>query len=114
MIRIADETNVALAVSLHAPNDALRSELVPINRKHPIKELLALLALRRERTPQHHVRIRDARRRQRRRARARTRAAAAGHPAKVNLIPFNPFPGTTFRRSEEAIERFRDLLIKEA
>ena len=41
MLRIAEETNVALAVSLHAPNDALRSELVPINRKHPIAELLA-------------------------------------------------------------------------
>jgi len=40
MLRIADETNVALAVSLHAPNDALRSELVPINRRHPIKDLL--------------------------------------------------------------------------
>jgi 23S rRNA (adenine2503-C2)-methyltransferase len=40
MIRIADETNVALAVSLHAPNDELRSELVPINRRHPIAELL--------------------------------------------------------------------------
>jgi len=40
MIRIAEETNVALAVSLHAPNDALRSELVPINRRHPIADLL--------------------------------------------------------------------------
>ena len=40
MIRIADETNVALAVSLHAPNDELRNELVPINRKHPIADLL--------------------------------------------------------------------------
>jgi 23S rRNA (adenine2503-C2)-methyltransferase len=40
MIRISDETNVALAVSLHAPNDELRSELVPINRRHPIAELL--------------------------------------------------------------------------
>ena len=40
MMRIADETNVALAVSLHAPNDELRSELVPINRRHPIASLL--------------------------------------------------------------------------
>ena len=67
MIRIADETNVALAVSLHAPNDELRSEIVPINRKHPIKDLLdGVLALRREaERAQRHVRIRDARRRQR-------------------------------------------------
>ena len=41
MYKLAEETNVALAVSLHAPNDALRNELVPINRKHPISELLA-------------------------------------------------------------------------
>ena len=41
MYQLAELTNVALAVSLHAPNDALRSELVPINRKHPISELLA-------------------------------------------------------------------------
>src|SRR4029450_11984668 len=40
MYKLAEETNVALAVSLHAPDDALRSELVPINRKHPIAELL--------------------------------------------------------------------------
>ena len=44
--KLAEETNVALAVSLHAPDDALRNELVPINRKHPIAELLrGLLAL---------------------------------------------------------------------
>ena len=76
-----EETNVALAVSLHAPNDALRSELVPINRKHPIAELLdGLLALRRAaERPQRDVRVRDARRRQRparARARARRRCCA--------------------------------------
>mgnify|MGYP003412076405 FL=1 len=116
MIRIADETNVALAVSLHAPNDALRSEIVPINRKHPIKELLDACW--------HYVEKQNARsvtfeyvmldgvndRPQHARELAQL---LRGHPAKVNLIPFNPFPGTTFRRSsEEAIERFRDLLLK--
>jgi 23S rRNA (adenine2503-C2)-methyltransferase len=116
MIRIADETNVALAVSLHAPNDALRSEIVPINRKHPIKELLDACW--------HYVEKQNARnvtfeyvmldgvndKPQHARELAQL---LRGHPAKVNLIPFNPFPGTTFRRSsEEAIERFRDLLIK--
>ena len=65
--KLAEECNVALAVSLHAPNDALRNELVPINRKHPIDELLdGLLALHRQaERPQHHLRIRDARRHQR-------------------------------------------------
>jgi 23S rRNA (adenine2503-C2)-methyltransferase len=116
MIRIADETNVALAVSLHAPNDELRSELVPINRRHPIAELLAACW--------HYVEKQNARsvtfeyvmldgvndRPQHARELA---ALLRGRPAKVNLIPFNPFPGTRYRRSsEEAIERFRDLLIK--
>ena len=75
--KLAEETNVALAVSLHAPDDALRNELVPINRKHPIAELLdGLLALhRRAERPQRHLRVRHARRastiRRRRRARWR-------------------------------------------
>ena len=96
MIRIADETNVALAVSLHAPNDALRSEIVPINRKHPIKELLDACW--------HYVEKQNARnvtfeyvmldgvndKPQHARELAQL---LRGHPAKVNLIPFNPFPG---------------------
>jgi 23S rRNA (adenine2503-C2)-methyltransferase len=116
MMRIADETNVALAVSLHAPNDELRSEIVPINRRHPIAELLAACW--------HYVEKQNARNVtfeyvmldgvNDRPDHARQLAALLrGHPAKVNLIPFNPFPGTHYRRStEEAIERFRDLLLK--
>jgi 23S rRNA (adenine2503-C2)-methyltransferase len=116
MIRIADETNVALAVSLHAPNDALRSELMPINRRHPIQDLLAACW--------HYVEKQNARsvtfeyvmldgvndKPQHARELAQL---LRGHPAKVNLIPFNPFPNTQYRRSTEpAIERFRDILIK--
>ena len=116
MIRIADETNVALAVSLHAPNDELRSELVPINRKHPIADLLDACW--------HYVEKQNARSVtfeyvmldgiNDRPDHARQLAALLrGRPAKVNLIPFNPFPGTRYRRSgEEAIVRFRDLLMK--
>jgi 23S rRNA (adenine2503-C2)-methyltransferase len=116
MIRIADETNVALAVSLHAPNDELRSQIVPINRIHPIKELLEACW--------HYVEKQNARNVtfeyvmldgvNDRPDHARQLATLLkGHPAKVNLIPFNPFPGTQYRRSSEAaIERFRDLLIK--
>jgi 23S rRNA (adenine2503-C2)-methyltransferase len=116
MYRIADETNVALAVSLHAPNDELRSEIVPINRRHPIKELLEACW--------HYVEKQNARSvtfeyvmldgYNDKPEHARELAGLLrGRPAKVNLIPFNPFPGTRFKRSsEEAIDRFRDLLIK--
>jgi len=116
MRRIADETNVALAVSLHAPNDALRDELVPINRKHPIAELLDACW--------HYVEKQNARGvtfeyvmldgvNDRPEHARQLAALLRGHPAKVNLIPFNPFPGTRYRRSsEEAIVRFRDLLMK--
>jgi 23S rRNA (adenine2503-C2)-methyltransferase len=116
MIRIAEETNVALAVSLHAPNDELRSELVPINRRHPIADLLAACWHYVEKQNARSVTfeyvmldgINDLP------AHARQLAELLrGHPAKVNLIPFNPFPGTRYRRSgEEAIVRFRDLLIR--
>ena len=116
MYRIADETNVALAVSLHAPNDELRSQIVPINRRHPIADLLAACW--------HYVEKQNARSVtfeyvmldgfNDKPEHARELAGLLrGHPAKVNLIPFNPFPGTRFERSSEAaIERFRDLLIK--
>ncbi len=104
---------MALAVSLHAPNDELRNQLVPINRKHPIAELLdACWQYVESRTRARHLRIRDARRRQRPPGHARELAACcAGRPAKVNLIPFNPFPGTRYRRSPRAaIERSATLL----
>ncbi len=116
MYRIADETNVALAVSLHAPNDAMRSEIVPINRRHPIKDLLEACW--------HYVEKQNARNVtfeyvmldgfNDKPEHARELAQLLrGHPAKVNLIPFNPFPGTRYRRSSDAaVERFRDLLIK--
>jgi 23S rRNA (adenine2503-C2)-methyltransferase len=112
--KLAQECNVALAVSLHAPNDELRNELVPINRKHPIAELLAacwhyidaqngrsitfeyvMLAGVND-APAHALEL------------ARL---MQGKPAKLNLIPFNPFPGTRYRRSPAAaIVRFRDIL----
>lgn len=112
--RLAADTNVALAVSLHAPTDELRDQLVPINRKHPIAELLDACWYYVERQnarsvtfeyvmldgvndrPEHAVAL------------ARL---LRGRPAKVNLIPFNDFPGTLYRRSPAAaIERFRDIL----
>lgn len=114
MYRLADETNCALAVSLHAPNDRLRDELVPINRKHPIAELLEACW--------HYVEKQNARsitfeyvmldgvNDQPAHARELVKLLR-GRPAKVNLIPFNPFRNTRYKRSSPAaIERFRDIL----
>jgi 23S rRNA (adenine2503-C2)-methyltransferase len=114
--RLAEDCNVALAVSLHAPNDRLRDQLVPINRKHPIAELLDACWHYLERQNGRCVTfeytmldgVNDMP------AQARELAALLrGHDAKVNLIPFNTFPGTKYRRSPAAtIQKFRDLLAQ--
>jgi 23S rRNA (adenine2503-C2)-methyltransferase len=117
MDRLKDTLDVALAVSLHAPNDALRDELVPINRKYPIAELLA--ACRRYvRDGRHHQRITfeyvmlDGVNDTPAHARELIRLLR-DVPCKVNLIPFNPFPDTRYRRSSEAaIARFQDMLAQ--
>jgi 23S rRNA (adenine2503-C2)-methyltransferase len=116
MRRIADETNVALAVSLHAPNDELRSEIVPINRRHPIKDLLEAcwhyVEKQNARSVTFEYVMLDGVNDKPEHARELVRLLR-GRPAKMNLIPFNPFPGTRYTRSSsEAIERFRDILIK--
>ncbi len=114
--KLAEETNVALAVSLHAPDDALRNELVPINRKHPIAELLQAcwhyLDEQNGRSVTFEYVMLDGVNDSPAQARALARLLK-GHPAKVNLIPFNPFPGTPYRRSPSAvIQRFRDELLQ--
>jgi 23S rRNA (adenine2503-C2)-methyltransferase len=116
MYKLAEESNVALAVSLHAPNDALRNELVPINRKHPISELLAAcwhyLDEQNGRSVTFEYVMLDGVNDSPSQARELVRLLR-GHPAKLNLIPFNPFPGTAYRRSPLAvIQRFRDELIR--
>jgi 23S rRNA (adenine2503-C2)-methyltransferase len=116
MYKLAEETNVALAVSLHAPNDALRNELVPINRKHPIAELLAAcwhyIDERNGRSVTFEYVMLDGVNDSPAQARELVRLLR-GHPAKLNLIPFNPFPGTRYRRSPMAvIQRFRDELLR--
>jgi len=112
--RLRDALPVALAVSLHAPNDALRDELVPSNRKYPIRELLAACLRYVEKAPRDFVMfeyvmlegVNDSV------AQARQLAKLVKDvPCKINLIPFNPFAGVQYRRSSpEAIERFRDIL----
>ncbi len=112
--KLAEECNVALAVSLHAPNDALRDQLVPINRKHPIAELLAAcwhyLDEQNGRSITFEYVMLDAVNDAPEHARQLARLLR-GRPAKLNLIPFNPFPGTRYRRSPGArIVQFRDIL----
>jgi len=114
--KLAEEVNVALAVSLHAPDDALRSELVPINRVHPIRELLEAcwhyLDERNGRSVTFEYVMLEGVNDSPAQARALVRLLR-GHPAKLNLIPFNPFPGSQYRRSPlPAILRFRDELIR--
>ncbi|HEX9673043.1 MAG TPA: 23S rRNA (adenine(2503)-C(2))-methyltransferase RlmN [Burkholderiales bacterium] len=114
--RLGDACPVALAVSLHAPNDALRDELVPINRKYPIRELLAACLRYLSKAPRDFVTfeyvmlegVNDSA------GHARELAALVREvPCKINLIPFNPFPGVGYRRSgPEAIARFRDVLMQ--
>jgi len=114
--RLRDECPVSLAVSLHAPNDALRNELVPINRKYPIKALLAACLRYVEVAPRGYVMfeyvmlagVND------NVPQARELAALVKDvPCKVNLIPFNLFPGVQYERSSPgAIDRFREVLMQ--
>ncbi len=114
MDRLRDECPVALAVSLHAPNDELRDRLVPVNRKYPLRELLAACSRYLEKAPRDFVTfeyvmldgVNDGP------AEARELAAIARRVrCKYNLIPFNPFPRSEFRRSEpERIRRFAEVL----
>ena len=112
---LARRCPVSLAVSLHAPDDALRDVLVPINRKYPVDVLLAACrefadALPRRKITFEYVmldEVNDTPEHARRLARLLNDI-----PAKVNLIPFNPFRGTRYRRSPEpVIDRFRDVLL---
>ncbi|HEX8962008.1 MAG TPA: 23S rRNA (adenine(2503)-C(2))-methyltransferase RlmN [Rhodocyclaceae bacterium] len=113
--RLGDTVPVALAVSLHAPDDALRDRLVPLNRKYPLAELMAACRRYLEKSPRDFVTfeyvmidgVND--------------SAAHAHallrltrtvPCKFNLIPFNPFPHSGFRRSPQAsIRAFQEILL---
>lgn len=115
MDRLRDECPVALAVSLHAPDDALRDRLVPINQKYPLRELMAACRRYLERAPRDFVTfeyvmldgVNDSD------AHARALVALVRDvPCKFNLIPFNPFPNSGFGRSNpERIRRFAGILI---
>ena len=114
MDRLRDECPVALAVSLHAPNDALRSRLVPINEKYPLATLFAACRRYLEKAPRDFVTfeyvmldgVNDSD------AQARELARRVAEvPCKINLIPFNPFPDSGFTRSpRETVRRFAAIL----
>jgi len=114
--RLSAESDVALAVSLHAPNDNLRDQLVPLNKKYPLKALLAACQRYTERAKRTKITIEyvmlagvnD------RPEHARQLAnLLRSLPCKINLIPFNPFPGAPFQRSSvESIQAFREYLVK--
>ena len=113
--RLLNDCPVSLAVSLHAPNDELRSELVPLNRKYPIEKLMDACRRyaaydRRWRVTFEYIMLRDIN-------------DSASHakqlarllremPAKVNLIPYNRVQGLWYERSsQKAIDQFRDILL---
>ncbi len=116
--RLSQQVDVALAVSLHAPNDALRNELVPLNRKYPINELMAACRRflerksQRERITMEYVMLEGVNDRPEHAQQLVQLLRSV--PSKVNLIPFNPFPETRYRRSSvAAIERFRAILERQ-
>lgn len=115
--KIKENLDVSLAISLHAPNNSLRDELVPINQKYPLEELMPALHRfvegghsKKHVTVEYvmldHVNDRP--------EHAKQLIDLLGDlPCKVNLIPFNPFGGTQYQRSSNnAIRRFQDTLIQ--
>ena len=114
MDRLAAECPVALAVSLHAPDDELRDRLVPINRKHPIRELMKACNRYLERAPRDFITMEYVMLDGVNDSDAQAKALlgiAAQVRCKFNLIPFNPFPDSGFKRSSpERIRRFAEVL----
>ncbi|MFJ5445360.1 23S rRNA (adenine(2503)-C(2))-methyltransferase RlmN [Methylobacillus methanolivorans] len=116
MDRLREECPVALAVSLHAPNDALRDEIVPINRKYPIAELMAACQRYLEKAPRDFVTfeyvmldgVNDTVEHAK-----QLLGIVKDVPCKFNLIPFNPFPNSGYDTSKpDNIRRFRDILMQ--
>ncbi|WP_415036119.1 23S rRNA (adenine(2503)-C(2))-methyltransferase RlmN [Azonexus sp.] len=114
--RLRDDCPVALAVSLHAPNDALRDQLVPINQKYPLASLMGACQRYLTKAPRDFITFEytmlagvndsDAQARE-------LLALVRDVPCKFNLIPFNPFPDSPFRRSPaERVRRFGEILLQ--
>ncbi|MFN4104336.1 MAG: 23S rRNA (adenine(2503)-C(2))-methyltransferase RlmN [Tepidimonas sp.] len=119
MDRLAQDCPVALAVSLHAPNDALRDRLVPLNRKYPLHELLDACVRYLPAAPRDFITfeycmldgINDTPQHAQELIALLRGHAGRGVPCKVNLIPFNPFPASGLQRSPRAaVKAFADRL----
>ncbi|MDQ2994035.1 MAG: 23S rRNA (adenine(2503)-C(2))-methyltransferase RlmN [Pseudomonadota bacterium] len=116
MAKLKADSPVALAVSLHAPNDALRNILVPVNKKYPIAQLMETCRNYYKGEKKRYVTfeyvmlagVNDKPEHARELAKV-----VRGVPCKINLIPFNPFPKTQYTRSAPAvIEQFQQILMK--
>jgi 23S rRNA (adenine2503-C2)-methyltransferase len=114
MDRLSERCPVALAVSLHAPNDELRDRIVPINKKYPLKELLAACRRYLEHAPRDFITfeyvmlagVNDTPEHARQLA-----ELVKDTPCKFNLIPFNPFPDSGYEKSRSDAQRaFREIL----
>ena len=114
--KLGDVSDVSLAISLHAPNDELRNELVPINRKYPLQTFVDSAKRYLDKMPDNRRKItveytlmdrvndRDEHAKQ-------LSALLRDLPCKINLIPFNPFPGSGYKTvTKVALGRFRDIL----
>lgn len=116
MDRLKEDMPVALAVSLHAPNDAIRNEIVPLNKKYPLKELMVACQRYLVKAPRDFVTFEyvmlDGVNDKPEHARELLELVK-DVPCKFNLIPFNPFPNSGYNRSsDENIRVFRDILYQ--
>ncbi|MFT4719029.1 MAG: 23S rRNA (adenine2503-C2)-methyltransferase [Candidatus Azotimanducaceae bacterium] len=115
--KLVGTTDASLAISLHAPNDELRNQLVPINRKYPISELLKACqayaaTLGDKRTLTVEYTLMDGINEQPQHA-EELAVLLEGFPCKINLIPFNPFPGSGYKRpSQVAVHAFKERLVR--
>ena len=116
--KLYETTDVSLAISLHAPNDELRNQLVPINKKYNIETLLEVCSryarnLGEKRTVTFEYTLINQVNDRAEHARQLSRLLR-GFPCKINLIPFNPFPGTDYQRPTMTVVRaFQDRLVKD-
>jgi len=114
--KLGDVSDVSLAISLHAPNDELRNQLVPINRKYPLADFIDSAKRYLDKMPDNRRKVtveytlmdlvndRDEHAKE-------LSVLLRDLPCKINLIPFNPFPGSEYKRvTKVALNRFRDIL----
>lgn len=114
--KLGDVSDVSLAISLHAPNDELRNQLVPINRKYPLAEFIDSAKRYLDKMPDNRRKVtveytlmdlvndRDEHAKE-------LSILLRDLPCKINLIPFNPFPGSEYKTvTKVALGRFRDIL----